>query len=144
MTGASAQPAAPSAGAKRTTPPAAPLTVGVEEEFLLVDPDGRTGGTGRRGRAGADGAAAARAGPARVPDQPDRDRQRPGHGLERARPLAAAMRRAVADAAERAGVRLLAVGTAPMPAGTAATVVDTPRFHRMVERFGDALPRPGL
>jgi carboxylate-amine ligase len=52
------------------------------------------------------------------------------------------LRSAVADAAERAGVRLVAVGAGP--AGPHARVVDRPRYHRMRERFGDLSPGPGL
>src|SRR4029450_10218077 len=53
------------------------------------------------------------------------------------------LRSQVAAAAERAGVRLLAVGCAPAT-GPSTRVVDSPRFHRMRERFGDLSPGPGL
>jgi carboxylate-amine ligase len=49
----------------------------------------------------------------------------------------------VAAAADRAGVRLIAAGTGPA-AGPLARVVDTPRYHRMRERFGDLSPGPGM
>jgi carboxylate-amine ligase len=60
--------------------------------------------------------------------------------------LAEAMRRlrsGLAGAAEQAGVRLVAVGTGPA-AGPQARVVDKPRYHRMRERFGDLSPGQGM
>ena len=118
------------------------LTVGVEEEFLLVDP--HTGaavpavdlvmdaGAGR----------AARTGGAGVPDQPDRDRQPARAGaVARSGTRWACCVGALADAAERAGVRLLAIGTGPV-AGPVPPVVDKPRFDRMIERFRLLVPRP--
>jgi carboxylate-amine ligase len=53
------------------------------------------------------------------------------------------LRSSVAAAADRAGVRLIAAGTGPA-AGPLARVVDTPRYHRMRERFGDLSPGPGM
>jgi glutamate---cysteine ligase / carboxylate-amine ligase len=53
------------------------------------------------------------------------------------------LRTAVAEAADRAGVRLVAVGAGP-GAGPNARVVDSPRYHRMRERFGDLSPGQGL
>jgi glutamate---cysteine ligase / carboxylate-amine ligase len=53
------------------------------------------------------------------------------------------LRRQVADAAARAGARLLAVGTGPT-AGPNARLVDKPRYHRMRERFGDLSPGQGM
>ena len=53
-----------------------------------------------------------------------------------------ALRTGVAGAAERAGVRLVAVGAAPA-AGPQARVVDKPRYHRMRERFGNLSPGSG-
>ena len=53
------------------------------------------------------------------------------------------LRRTVASAAEQAGVRLVAVGTGPA-AGPACRVVDSPRYHRMRERFGDLSPGAGM
>ncbi|GIE93966.1 carboxylate-amine ligase [Paractinoplanes rishiriensis] len=53
------------------------------------------------------------------------------------------LRAEVSAAAERAGARLLAVGTGPA-AGPVARLVDTPRYHRMRERFGDLSPGQGL
>ncbi len=48
-----------------------------------------------------------------------------------------------AEAAARAGVRLVAVGAGP-GAGPHAEVVDAPRYHRMRERFGDLFPGQGV
>ncbi|WP_433297550.1 carboxylate-amine ligase [Actinoplanes sp. CA-030573] len=53
------------------------------------------------------------------------------------------LRRTVADAAERAGARLLAVGAGPAP-GPNMRLVDSPRYHRMRERFGDLSPGQGM
>ena len=53
------------------------------------------------------------------------------------------LRAGVADAAEQAGVRLLAMGTGPA-AGPHIRVVDKPRYHRMRERFGDLSPGAGM
>ncbi|MDT5041287.1 MAG: glutamate---cysteine ligase / carboxylate-amine ligase [Actinoplanes sp.] len=53
------------------------------------------------------------------------------------------LRQDVAAAALRAGARLVAVGAAPAP-GPATRLVDRPRYHRMRERYGDLSPGPGL
>ncbi|MDT5030853.1 MAG: glutamate---cysteine ligase / carboxylate-amine ligase [Actinoplanes sp.] len=53
------------------------------------------------------------------------------------------LRQGLAAAAERAGARLVAVGAAPAP-GPATRLVDRPRYHRMRERYGDLSPGPGL
>ncbi|MCY1140558.1 glutamate--cysteine ligase [Actinoplanes sp. Pm04-4] len=53
------------------------------------------------------------------------------------------LRAGVADAAEAAGARLLAIGTGPA-AGGRIRVVDNPRYHRMQERFGDLSPGAGM
>jgi carboxylate-amine ligase len=53
------------------------------------------------------------------------------------------LRTELADAAERAGSRLLAVGCGPA-AGPSSRLVDKPRYHRMRERFGDLSPGQGL
>jgi carboxylate-amine ligase len=53
------------------------------------------------------------------------------------------LRAGLAAAAERAGVRLVAVGASP-GAGENSRVVDSPRYHRMRERFGDLSPGGGL
>jgi carboxylate-amine ligase len=53
------------------------------------------------------------------------------------------LRTQLAAAAARAGARLVAVGAAPAP-GPHSRLVDTPRYHRMRERFGDLSPGQGL
>jgi glutamate---cysteine ligase / carboxylate-amine ligase len=53
------------------------------------------------------------------------------------------VRGGIASAAEAAGVRLIAVGAAPAP-GPNARFVDNPRYHRMRERFGDLSPGSGM
>ena len=53
------------------------------------------------------------------------------------------LRAEVADAAERAGVRLVAVGAGP-GSGPNSRIVELPRYRRMRERFGDLSPGQGL
>ncbi|MDR6325341.1 carboxylate-amine ligase [Actinoplanes couchii] len=53
------------------------------------------------------------------------------------------LRSGVAAAAERAGGRLVAVGTGPAT-GPNARLVDKDRYHRMREHFGDLSPGPGM
>ncbi|MEU4238135.1 glutamate--cysteine ligase [Actinoplanes sp. NPDC026619] len=53
------------------------------------------------------------------------------------------LRGVVAGAAEQAGARLVAVGTGPA-SGPVSRLVDRPRYHRMRERFGDLSPGQGM
>ncbi len=53
------------------------------------------------------------------------------------------LRAGLAGAAENAGARLVAVGASPAP-GPDADLVDNPRYHRMLERFGRLYPGNGL
>jgi carboxylate-amine ligase len=53
------------------------------------------------------------------------------------------LRRELGDAAQRAGARLVAAGVGPA-AGPNARVVDDPRYHQMRERFGDLSPGQGM
>jgi carboxylate-amine ligase len=53
------------------------------------------------------------------------------------------LRTGLAEAADRAGARLVAVGAGP-GGGADARVVDKERYHRMRERFGDLSPGQGL
>jgi carboxylate-amine ligase len=113
-------------------------SVGVEEEFLLVDPDDGT----VRAVAGA----ALDSAPSRAADGPGEGIESelhlqqvetgsaPGHDLsEVGRGVRAA--RAVADESARAaGARLAALGTSPLPA--TAVFGPTPRYQRIRERFG--------
>ncbi|MEV6813011.1 glutamate--cysteine ligase [Micromonospora sp. NPDC051296] len=118
------------------------LTVGVEEEFLLVDPD--------TGAAVPAVDAVLEQVPAEVRGQVEREFQTsqieigspPGLELSSIRHSLGLLRAALADAAERAGVRLLAIGTGPVD-GPVPPVVDKPRFDRMLERFRLLVPGPG-
>ncbi|MEU4619019.1 glutamate--cysteine ligase [Actinoplanes sp. NPDC023801] len=119
------------------------LTLGVEEEYLLVD---------------AEEPRAAEAVEEVFAELPEELRDGVQHEyyrtqIEVASPpqleldrLADSLRRLrseVAAAAERAGVRLVAVGTGPA-AGHNARIVDNERYHRMRERFGDLSPGQGM
>jgi len=120
------------------------LTVGVEEEFLLVEPE-----TGRVAPAVDE---VYRHVPPQLREQVQHEYlttqieigSAPVVGLDALGRSLAALRTALADAAERAGVRLVAVGTAPIGGAPPAPIVDNPRFHRMVERFGALSTDPGL
>jgi carboxylate-amine ligase len=120
------------------------LTVGVEEEFLLVHP--------QRGHI----MPVVEEVIAEVSPQLRGQVQRefltsqieigsaPVVGLDALGRSLTALRGAIADAAERVGVRLIAAGTAPIGGAPPAPVVDIPRYHRMTERFGALTPDPGL
>ncbi|SCE92591.1 carboxylate-amine ligase [Micromonospora chokoriensis] len=118
------------------------LTVGVEEEFLLVDP--------HTGAAVPAVDLVMEQVPAELRGQVEREFQTsqieigspPGLELSSIRHSLGVLRRALADAAERAGVRLLAIGTGPVD-GPVPPVVDKPRFDRMIERFQLLVPGPG-
>ncbi|WBB71081.1 glutamate--cysteine ligase [Micromonospora sp. WMMD812] len=118
------------------------LTVGVEEEFLLVDP--------HTGAAVPAVDLVMEQVPAELRGQVEREFQTsqieigtpPGLELSSIRHSLGVLRRALADAAERAGVRLLAIGTGPVD-GPVPPVVDKPRFDQMIERFRLLVPGPG-
>ncbi|MFI7078016.1 glutamate--cysteine ligase [Micromonospora sp. NPDC049903] len=118
------------------------LTVGVEEEFLLVDPDG--------GAAVPAVEAVLEQVPAELHGQVEREFQTsqieigspPGLELSSIRHSLALLRASLADAAERAGAQLLAIGTGPID-GPVPPVVDKPRFDRMIERYRLLVPGPG-
>ncbi|WBB79429.1 glutamate--cysteine ligase [Micromonospora sp. WMMD882] len=124
--------------------PAGPdlLTVGVEEEFLLVDP--------HTGVAVPAVDLVMEQVPPELSGQVEREFQTsqieigspPGLDLDAIRHSLGLLRAGLADAAERAGVRLLAIGTGPA-AGPTPPVVDKPRFDRMVERYRLLAPGPG-
>jgi carboxylate-amine ligase len=117
-------------------------TVGVEEEFLLVDP-----ATGAAVPAVEEVLARV---PAELRGQVQHEFQTsqieigspPGLELSAMRHSLGLLRAGVADAAETAGVRLVAVGTGPVD-GPLPPVVDNPRFHQMVDHFGPLVPGPG-
>src|SRR5262245_58310675 len=120
------------------------LTFGVEEEFLLIDP-----GSGRVTACAADVISA----------MPSELR---GHvsdellatQLEIATPVCrelgelrhwlARLRRAAGDAAERAGVRLVAAGTAPLGYPGTPPLADNDRYARMAREFGALVEVQGL
>ncbi|TYC05665.1 YbdK family carboxylate-amine ligase [Micromonospora sp. WP24] len=118
------------------------LTVGVEEEFLLVDP--------HTGAAVPAVDLVLEQVPPELRGQVEREFQTsqieigspPGLELRSIRHSLGVLRAALADAAERAGVRLLAIGTGPVD-GPVPPVVDKPRFDRMIERFRLLVPGPG-
>ncbi|WP_328851716.1 glutamate--cysteine ligase [Micromonospora globbae] len=118
------------------------LTVGVEEEFLLVDP--------HTGTAVPAVDLVLEQVPPELRGQVEREFQTsqieigspPGLELRSIRHSLGVLRAALAEAAERAGVWLLAIGTGPVD-GPVPPVVDKPRFDRMVERFRLLVPGPG-
>ncbi|MFF5293701.1 carboxylate-amine ligase [Paractinoplanes globisporus] len=119
------------------------LTLGIEEEYILVDADEPRGVEAVE----------------RVVDLvPDEIRGSVQHEYLRSQIEVASppqlelsglfeamrtLRAEVAGAAERAGTRLLAVGTGPA-AGPAIRVLDRPRYHRMREHYGDLSPGQGM
>ncbi|GAA4674381.1 putative glutamate--cysteine ligase 2 [Phytohabitans rumicis] len=119
------------------------MTVGVEEEFLLLDAE--------KSQA-APAVDAVLAGlPEGLRDQVAHEyltsqieiNSPPAQDLAALRDSMAVLRGGVAHAAARAGVRVVPIGTCPV-AGPEPPVVDQPRFRRMVERFGALSPGPGL
>ncbi|GAA2702926.1 glutamate--cysteine ligase [Micromonospora olivasterospora] len=118
------------------------LTVGVEEEFLLVDP--------HTGVAVPAVDLVLEQVPAELRGQVEREFQTsqieigspPGLELSSIRHSLGMLRRALSEAAERAGVRMLAIGTGPVD-GPVPPVVDKPRFDEMIERFRLLVPGPG-
>ncbi|MFB9235389.1 glutamate--cysteine ligase [Plantactinospora siamensis] len=118
------------------------LTVGVEEEFLLADP--ATGAAVPAVHAVLERVRPELAGQVQLEFQTSQIEIGSPPGLELAalRHSLALLRAGVAEAAEEAGARLLAVGTGPMP-GPVPPVVDKPRYHEMIERFTLLVPSPG-
>jgi len=118
------------------------LTVGVEEEFLLVDP-----ATGVA--APAVDAVMARI-PAELRGQVQYEFQAsqieigspPGLDLSAVRHSLGLLRSGLAVAADEAGVQLVAIGTGPVE-GPTSPVVDNARFHEIVARYGLLVPGPG-
>ncbi|MEV1012345.1 glutamate--cysteine ligase [Micromonospora sp. NPDC049801] len=119
------------------------LTLGVEEEFLLLDP--ASGGN----LAVADEVRAALRGPAR-----DQSRQEFRHSMvEMVTPVCAdldelrthlvGLRRSAVEAAAQAGARLVAVGATPV-AEPHRTVPDEPRYHAMSRRYGPVAHDPAV
>ncbi|WP_436533024.1 carboxylate-amine ligase [Actinoplanes sp. HUAS TT8] len=109
------------------------LTIGVEEEFLLLDPDGAVSPTA---------ASVVRHAPGRV--KPElmsyqvetatavcEDLQDLRRDLTRLRLIAA-------DAAEQTGSRLVAAGVAPLPGGPRGALTEADRYRELARRFPDA------
>lgn len=121
------------------------LTVGVEEEFLLVDPE--TGAAAERFEEVFEEV------PPDLRGQVQKEFQTsqieigspPGLDLDALRHSLGLLRAGVAEAAERAGALLLAIGTGPADPVDARppAITDDPRFHRMIERYGLLAPGPG-
>ncbi|RIV40057.1 carboxylate-amine ligase [Micromonospora radicis] len=123
--------------------PGAPLTLGVEEEFLLLDPaTGESLPVAERVRAALTGA------PRR------QSRQEFRHSmlemvtpvctdLTRLREQLLALRRAAADAGRTAGARLVAVGATPVH-DRHLSVPDEQRYHAMSRRFGPVAHDPAV
>ena len=117
------------------------LTLGVEEEFLLVGADGRTG---------ARGAGAAAADPGRPEDQagvPDLSARSRYLGLHRGWTRCAGqlteLRLRVADAAAAVGARMLAVGAPPLDASLAGPLTHDHRYEDLRRRFPAAAASSG-
>jgi carboxylate-amine ligase len=107
-----------------------PRTLGVEEEFLLVD-----AATGRPAPAADDVLAEGDGGLEReLTLQQVETSTRVTTGLEELRADLVARRREASGAAEAAGAVLLATGTSPMPVATVTTPTD--RYRRMTELYG--------
>jgi carboxylate-amine ligase len=119
------------------------LTLGVEEEYLLVR---------------AEGPEAVEAVEPVAAEVPEDLREFVQHEFQRSqieaatppelelRSLFEAMTRlriGLADAAERAGARLLAVGTG-LADQLPTAITDRPRYHRMRQRYGDLSPGSGM
>ncbi|WP_410817621.1 glutamate--cysteine ligase [Micromonospora sp. 050-3] len=126
-----------------TAPDLSTLTLGVEEEYLLLDPDSG------RNLPVADQVLAALRGPAR-----DQSRQEFRHSMvEMVTPVCAdltelrghlvSLRRSAAEAATAAGARLVAVGATPV-AEPHRTVPDEPRYHAMSRRYGPVAHDPAV
>ncbi|BDB43282.1 MULTISPECIES: glutamate--cysteine ligase 2 [Mycobacterium] len=117
-------------------------TVGVEEEFLLVDPD--TGEPAPRNRAVA--VEAERRGVELQLELSSCQVETTSPVVDSAgelREQLTRLRRTAAEAAEAAGVRLLALGLPPVTPHE-FPVTDTPRYRRIGERFGMVAHEQGI
>ncbi|MGC9667749.1 carboxylate-amine ligase [Planosporangium sp. 12N6] len=121
----------------------APLTLGVEEEYLLVDVDTATA-TARADEVEAALDPALRAQVSREFHASQFEVATGAHtDLAALRAELTGLRRAIATAAATVGCRLLAVGTSVVD-GSPAQVTDDPRYLRMAERFGAIADTAGL
>ena len=119
-----------------------PRTVGVEEEFLLVDPSD--------GQPRAVASAVLAADQARTPKEPAGEEDpaveaelqlqqvetgtKPCRTLDELDKQLRSTRRQAAEAARSRGVEIAAIGTSPVP--VQAELTPAPRYRRMVRRFG--------
>ncbi|MDP9797528.1 carboxylate-amine ligase [Catenuloplanes nepalensis] len=133
----------PTTTAPISTAPAGVLALGVEEEFLLLDAE-------RPEPAPVVDAVLDRVSPAlRASVRHAYLRTQigvaapPVAGLDALWRSMSLLREGVADAAEAAGARLVAIGAGPLT-GPDAPVADLPRYHRTAERFGPLAPGHGL
>src|ERR1051326_3644834 len=120
------------------------LTLGVEEEFLLVDP------------ASGQVVSAAQTVFEQIPDGFTDLMQReflatqleiatpPTDSLEALRASLSDLRRTACDAANDAGVRLAAIGTGALALDQPPELTPMPRYLRMVREYGAIWPNPGL
>ncbi len=115
------------------------LTVGVEEEFLLVEPAGAVAPVAAQVAESAGGGAGT--GSRIVPEFMAYQLETATGvctGLQELRAELGQLRLAAARAAERAGVRLVAVGAPPFAGGPLDALTDDPRYREMARRFPDA------
>ncbi len=126
-------PASRSAAACGTTRPGGPLTIGVEEEFLLLDPE-----TGAVAPCAPDVIRACGDRTAVVPESMRyvvETRTPVCHSLGEAQRALAEARRVVAEAAARYGAASVASGAAPFGVPWEPLVTDTPRYRELAHRF---------
>jgi glutamate---cysteine ligase / carboxylate-amine ligase len=120
------------------------FSMGVEEEFLLVDPD-----TGQVVPAVEQVFAAVPEGYRELVQHEFLTTQieiatPPTSDLGQLRRSLTQLREVVATAARAAGVRLVALGTGPLPLREPPPVVDDPRYQQMTRDYGALWPSPGL
>lgn len=115
------------------------LTVGVEEEFVLLEPDGAVAPVA------AD--VVRHAGGGQVMQEylayQLETATRVCTGLDELHAELARLRLRAAEAAERAGARLVATGAAPFAAGRLDALTDDPRYDRLARRFPAATAAGG-
>jgi carboxylate-amine ligase len=111
------------------------LTVGVEEEFLLLEPDGSVAPVAARVVQSAE--AGGRIGPGFMAYQAE-TATIACTGLDELRSELVELRLLAADAAARAGARLVATSTPPLAAGPFGALTDNARYRELARRFPGA------
>lgn len=111
-----------------------PRTVGVEEEFLLVDPVGGQPRAIAFSVLAADSKNSGGEVAAELQLQQVETGTKPCRTLSELDEQVRLARHQAAEAARSIGVEIAAVGTSPLPARVAPT--PSPRYRRMIERFG--------